>query len=741
MATISLLLYQFRVEIARSSFSQPMKNFLAFPTHFEDKIYDIRESITRNKKYVDETQVLAAIDDLSLKKLGRWPWPRVTWERVLRKLKDYGAKIVVFDVLFSEKERFLEKVDGLSPDERLARAIKEFQSTKDHYVVIPYSVLDANEHESLRFAETPDTLFDFMVNSNEAGPIGLLKKAVNKTTFPIEEVLSAKPPLSYIAAEEDADGIFRHYSLLANVDGLYFPSLSLQTYMLHTGDSPTLDVNISGDGKLKLKTGNLNLNFQGEAKVRWFGGDTNYPVIGISKILEPDSKEMEDEIKKILKDKVIFIGSTAFGAHDFRHTPIDPKLPGVFLHMNAFTMLEKGHFHVNRDKSLYISWLLLLAGTLIMILISFFNNAILDISWVLLFSLGTFLCDYFYFMPNGFEILIFFPLVTVIGTYSWDTLINFYVANKDKQFLKDAFGSYISPELIDMMYESGERPSLGGEEKVLTAYFTDIQSFSSFSEKLTPTQLVELLNEYLTVMTDILLEEGGTLDKYEGDAIIAFFGAPMNFPDHADRACRVAHRMQTALLELRKKWVAEGDKWPEIVKEMRMRIGINSGAMVTGNMGSKSRMNYTMMGDAVNLAARLEEAAKQYGIFTQVSQFTKENCKDEEAFVWRELDTVRVVGKSEPVTTYDLLGIKEGIDPDLVKLKELFEEGVALYKNSQWDEAIAKFKESLEYEWKRFPLLKGKKTNPSEVYVERCEMYKENPPPEDWGGVFTLTSK
>jgi adenylate cyclase len=256
---------------------------------------------------------------------------------------------------------------------------------------------------------------------------------------------------------------------------------------------------------------------------------------------------------------------------------------------------------------------------------------------------------------------------------------------------------------------------------------------------LSATRLVELLNEYLSAMTDILLEDGGTLDKYEGDAIIAFFGAPMPMEDHAVRSCRVALGMQERLADLREKWASEGDKWPPVVHEMRMRIGINTGEIVTGNMGSAVRMNYTMMGDSVNLAARLEEAAKQYGIFTQVSMFTKDWLEDK--FVMRELDTMRVVGKKEPVTTYDLLGEVGKTDLDLLDLQKIFQKALAKYKNKEWDEAIKGFEESLELEYKRFPDLKGKKTNPSLIYIERCNQFKENPPPEEWDGVFTLTSK
>lgn len=340
---------------------------------------------------------------------------------------------------------------------------------------------------------------------------------------------------------------------------------------------------------------------------------------------------------------------------------------------------------------------------------------------------------------NGIWTYMAVPYAEIITMFVITNLYKYMTEEKNKKFLKQAFSSYISPELIDEMYNSGEPPKLGGASGILSAYFTDIQGFSSFSEKLTAPELVELLNEYLTAMTDILLEEKGTLDKYEGDAIIAFFGAPMPLEDHASRACVVAIKMQETLVELRKKWISEGDKWPDIVKEMRMRIGINSGEIVTGNMGSRDRMNYTMMGDSVNLAARLEEAAKQYGIFTQVSMFTKDLTSD--GFEMRELDTIRVVGKKEPVTTYDLLGIKGQTSKLLMDLKNTFHGALDEYKNMNWDKAIEGFEKSLELEYQRFPELKGKKTNPSLVYLDRCKMFKENPPPEDWDRVFTLTSK
>ncbi|MFN8370463.1 MAG: adenylate/guanylate cyclase domain-containing protein, partial [Bacteriovoracaceae bacterium] len=599
-----------------------------------------------------------------------------------------------------------------------------------------YSLATTEEEYDMAFKDTPESLFNFIVDTKEAGGTGLVNRKVLSTTFPIKNLLDAEPALAYIGGDEDPDGIFRQYPLISNADSIYIPSLSLLSYQLLSDDKPVLEIAVDGNAVLKFKNGQIPLNNMGEAKVRWTGGVNKYPEVGLAKILE--AKDDDPAMIAQLKDNLVFIGSTAFGAHDLRHTPVDAKLPGIYFHMNMVQMLLEGKYFQTRDKSLIWSAIILLLGTILMIIISLFKHPIIDALFLVAYCVGFFIFDTYYLLPQGYQVTLFFSLLAVALTYSWNTILNFYLANKDKQFLKQAFSNYISPELIDEMYSSGTPPKLGGDSGIRTAYFTDIQGFSTFSEKLSATKLVELLNEYLTDMTDVLLHDKGTLDKYEGDAIIAFFGAPLPLEDHAARACKVALNMQGKLDLLRVKWTAEGDKWPKFVHDMRMRIGINSGDIVTGNMGSKNRMNYTMMGDSVNLAARLEEAAKQYGIFTHVTSFTKDLTGDQ--FDWRELDTIRVVGKSEPVTTFELLGEKGKTDKLLVELLTKFNQGIALYKAQKWDEAIKTFTATLELEYQRFPMLKHK-TNPSKIYIERCETFKNNPPPANWDGVYTLTEK
>ncbi len=706
----------------------------AYASYMEDRFYDMRMRSILDPKKKDPRIVLAAIDDLSLQSVGRWPWTRTRWAEFMRKMSVFGAKIVAFDVFFPEPEL---ACNANSPDDDFALSIEEFQAKQGKSVVIPYSLdLDASEGP-MTFEMLPDALYNFIMDSQAAGGFNLRQSKVSKEAWPIDKIINANPLLGHIQAVADVDGVFRHYQVVGNVEDIYFPSFGVSIFEAFTNEKTKLVIQSRDASKLIANNVEFPLYSNGTMKINWLGEKQNFPTVSIKDIFE--AKDDNQQMLFALKDNIVFVASTAYGAHDLRHTPVSAQTPGIYTHMNVVNQLLSGRAQQPQAASIKATWITMALCTALIILVQLFGNALIDAVAVILLTAGMYYVDKIYLLPHGYELGMFFCMLSVVACYSWTTFLNFYLASKDKAFLKNAFGTYISPELIDDMYKTGEPPKLGGDCGVRTALFTDIQGFSTFSEQLGATKLVELLNEYLTVMTDILLEEKGTLDKYEGDAIIAFFGAPMPLENHAYHACMVAHRMQTALGELRKKWTSEGDKWPLIVHEMRMRIGLNSGEIVTGNMGSAQRMNYTMMGDAVNLAARLEESAKQYSIFTQIADETVKLAGEE--FLFRELDTIRVVGKSVPVTTYDLLGLKKDAPEYLHELASKFKKGIEAYKAQKFDQAIALFTESLELEWQRYPELRGKKTNPSEIYLKRCEEFKKLPPPPEWDGVYTLTSK
>jgi class 3 adenylate cyclase len=472
-------------------------------------------------------------------------------------------------------------------------------------------------------------------------------------------------------------------------------------------------------------------------------------------------------------NKLVFTGALSLGmAEDTRLTPYESMF-GINVIVSAFNTIATDNAITlsDRDTDFIV---LLVTCTLLALIYGLFGIRADALAFLVTLVLS-FVIPFYVFSSSSYLLttvpIVFGNLLIFVATIIYKVLTE----EKDKTFLKSTFSSYLAPELIDEMYESKTFPKLGGELKHATPYFTDIQGFSSFSEILTAEQLVELLNEYLTVMTDILLGEKGTLDKYEGDAIIAFVGAPMVFPDHTLRAARAAIRMQNALLDLRKKWSQEKvdpqspsrntknlpeaqwaarEKWPKLVHNMKMRIGLNTGDIVVGNMGSAARMNYTMMGDSVNLAARLEEGAKQYGVYTLASEMTVEHEFDEQSadetptgkrvtlkdlLEVRFIDKIVVVGKTEPVAVYEIVALKGDLTEEERELFKSFNEGMGLYLNMEWDRAAEKFEESKQLE--RVP---DGKTTPSEVFSKRCAYFKDNPPVppgQSWNGVYTLTSK
>jgi adenylate cyclase len=282
---------------------------------------------------------------------------------------------------------------------------------------------------------------------------------------------------------------------------------------------------------------------------------------------------------------------------------------------------------------------------------------------------------------------------------------------------------YLSPDVVKEVIANPGQLKLGGERREITDFFSDVANFTTISESLTPEGIVALLNKYLTAMTDIILANGGTVDKYEGDAIIAFYGAPVPHPDHAYRCCNAAIEMQLALDKLREEWLKEG--YPEV----RVRMGVNTGPAIIGNMGSQQRMDYTMMGDTVNTASRFEGANKVYGTYIMFSENTYEQVKDK--FVVRKLDLIRVKGKTQPSMVYELVSRIGEISREKQMVLDMYNEALREYGNKNWNKGMELFKK----------IVKDSDDPVSKVYYDRCQRFKKNPPPDDWDGVYVLTSK
>ncbi len=429
--------------------------------------------------------------------------------------------------------------------------------------------------------------------------------------------------------------------------------------------------------------------------------------------------------------KVVLVGATATGIYDLRVTPFSEDTPGVEIHAQVIDgILKKDFFRLPEWEETYV-YAMLIGLAVVMAFLMPLMGAVRGALLTLVLLGAIIAVDYFYFfLDKGNWLPVVYQSIQVGSLFLLITVYRYATEEREKRFIKDTFGRYLAPSVVEHLTRNPEMLQLGGETAELTAFFSDIQGFSTISEKLnTAEELVELLNEYLSAMAGVIEEYEGTIDKYEGDAIIAFWGAPVHFSDHALKACYACLDQQRKLAELREKWAEEG-KWPEIVHDARVRMGLNTGPMVVGNMGSEGRMNYTVMGDTVNLAARLEGANKTYGTYIMIAEDTYEQVKGYVEV--RELDLLRVVGKEEPVRVYELLGRKGEMDDTKSKLLEVYNRGLGFYRQKNWEKAMETFREALEID---------PDDGPSRAYVERCRQYMENPPPPDWDGVYTLTEK
>jgi len=435
--------------------------------------------------------------------------------------------------------------------------------------------------------------------------------------------------------------------------------------------------------------------------------------------------------REAFEGKVVLVGATATGIYDLRVTPFSEDTPGVEIHAQVIDSILKKDFLQTPEWEKNYVFAVLIGLALVMAVLLPLMGAVRG-AFLTLALLGSILAvDYFYFfLGKGYWLPVIYQGVQVGSLFLLITVYRYATEEREKRFIKDTFGRYLAPSVVEHLTRNPQLLKLGGETLELTAFFSDVRGFSTISEKLnTAEDLVELLNEYLSAMAGVIEEYEGTIDKYEGDAIIAFWGAPVHFPDHALKACYACLDQQRKLVELREKWASDG-KWPEIVHDFRVRMGLNTGPMVVGNMGSVGRMNYTIMGDAVNLAARLEGANKAYGTYIMISEDTYELVKGYvEA---RELDLLRVVGKEEPVKVYELICRKGEMSDAKSGLLEVYEQALSYYKKRNWAKAMETFRKALQID---------PEDGPSRTYVERCRLYMESPPPPDWDGVYTLTEK
>ncbi|MEW6674977.1 MAG: adenylate/guanylate cyclase domain-containing protein [Nitrospirota bacterium] len=683
------------------------------------KLKDVRFR-TRGDVEPDKRVVIVAIDEKSINELGRWPWDRRVIAKLVESLKLYGARTIAFDIVFSE-------TSNIASDKVLSDSIKKSGNVVSGYffrgegppmaegVEPPAESLVLLEQSRIKVLRTKG-------NVNNIPVIGYPTVELN---IPI--IAEAASSAGFFNIIHDNDGILRSSNLLIIHNGYVYPSLALSALRNYLGREIILEIAPYGVDNLLIgnyripsdESGRLTLNYYGKG-----GTFKNIPATDvIHKRLKPDS----------LKDSLVFIGPTEVGLSDFRATPVDPVLPGVEAHATVASIVLQNRFLIRDGRVIALEIFFIIFFPLILTtLLSFIRRTIIALLFFLI-TIGFYLlANYISFKDYLLNTSVLFPLVSITISYLCSEAYRNLIEEKQSRFLKKAFTSYVSPDLVSEIIKSPDTLKLGGEKREITVLFSDIRGFTSVSESLTPESLVLLLNQYLGPMTNIVLKHRGTLDKYIGDAIMAIYNAPLKIEDHAVRACETAVEMVDKLKEINNTF-REKD-FPEI----DIGIGMNTGDAIIGNMGTDIRFDYTAIGDTVNLASRLEGLNKIYETHIIVSEFTIKHLKDMETrrhgnspihrFTdsrFRELDLIKVKGKDKPVTIYEL-----SITMDKALIKK-FEEALGLYRKQWFKDAQEIFAHlSAEY---------GDKT--SEIFAERCAEFMDNPPGADWDGVYIAKAK
>ena len=480
---------------------------------------------------------------------------------------------------------------------------------------------------------------------------------------------------------------------------------------------------------LRLGPTTVPITRDGDIVLDWHGAleQKTYPAYSIGAVLRSYTEMQKGERPlldpALFKDKVVFVGTTAAGTYDLRVTPLSPFTPGVLIQMTALDNLLRSQAIAQAPPWAFVlTTLVLCIGTAwAFVLVQRQALKFLLIAGLALAYYGLVIHA---FTDHDVWMELVFPEGALALAYAVSATVEYLTEGRQRRVLRAAFDKYMSAEVVDEIMRNPESIKLGGEKKELTVFFSDVAGFTTISEKLDPEDLVFLLNEYLSSMTDIIRRYRGNVNKYLGDGIMAIFGAPRSEPTHASLACFAALEYQAALARLREGWTARG--YPEMIA----RIGINSGPLVVGNMGSQARMEYTVMGDSVNLASRLEGANKFYATLILLGPRTYELAKpDIEA---REVDILRVKGKLEPVVVYELLARKGALPAEKQHVVALYQDGLAAYKQREFTVAKERFEAALALD---------PSDGPTKVYLHRVQEYLATPPPPDWDGVYVLKSK
>jgi adenylate cyclase len=661
----------------------------------------------RGKQRPDPRIVVCAVDGESVHQLGRWPWRRKRVAALIDRLKADGAKVIAMDVVFSDPSPRDADYDLSADDPVLAAAIE-----KANNVVLGYYF------RRERIDRNAETLEREVYNEVEGESPPVPSRPGVEANLP----LFAKAAINQgFFSYERESGVLRHYALAIRYGKGYYPPLALRATELFLGGQGLALASRSGVVEVKLADRRVLADEQGRLWVSYRGPAKTFPTIPAWKVLAGKAAP------GTFRDKLVFIGVTETGAGDVQSTPFGSEIPGVEVHANVADNLLTGRYI--RDTGLLVG-ISLLAMALLALAVALFvlrtarhrvgaaAAALLVLGWPLL--------SYAAFLTRGWHLQVVAPVLAGVLALVLSLRVRVAAEEERAQRIRQTFEHYVSGPVVEEMIRHPERVKLGGERREMTVLFSDIRGFTSISETLDPEALVRLLNEFFTPMTRLVLENGGTLDKYMGDALMAFFGAPLAQPDHAARACRAALAMRDELVRLNEGWHRDGKLPPHLT--LGIGIGLNSGEMSVGNVGSEVVFGYTVIGDNVNLGSRIEGLNKDYGTQILVSEFTARAAGKD--FLFCELDSVRVKGKQKPVGIHELLDAAPG-SLEQAGRAALFTRGLAAYRAQDFAGAEALFADLAD----RLGYAPGK------VFRERCHHYQEEPPPADWDGVEVRKTK
>lgn len=693
------------------------------------------------------------VDSQSIDEIGNFPWNRAFFSRVAETLiSKAGVKAVGFDFVLSDNG-VPESVDRT----KLVTGNREF--ARYLWKNPPVVLAAAYSASVFRDINGKKKYRDLPLVSRDLEPVEKLEPP-ELPSFNVGRSIPFNPP--NIGLIDTLDGGTRWIAVYAPSNVRTYYHMSVELARLYYGLGPdaikvsddALDL-VEPDGAVRVS---IPLRNKQLLEVNWFSpwiDNVNNPRLGFSTVYNyaellrsevPEEKATGEKFfaQSDWKDAVVLIGPVDPLLQDLGPAPFDEvPVPKVGLHGNLLKTIVSGKFirHPTEWQSnvLVFGLTIFVAGFAI---VGGSRSVFAKVMAVLLAACYAAL-GFYYFREMDLLLPMTAPLGAAFSTSFAALIWQVVEEQKQKGRIKGMFGTYVSPELVDSMVDSGKDPQLGGHDEEITAYFSDIQGFSTFSEKLGSGPLVELMNEYLTACTDIVQAEGGTLDKYIGDAVVAMFGAPIPMPDHAYRACVATQRVHRKLHELRDKWKGEGEKWPSIVHAMQSRIGLNTGVSMIGNMGSRTRFNYTMMGDNVNLAARMESGAKSWGAYTMCTEATKQACVKHggDHVIFRALGRIVVKGRTQPVPIYEIVGLKEHVTAQTLECVAIFEQGLERYYARDWAGALECFTKSRDLEFNVPGETPGVVSNPSLVYLDITRHYQASPPPESWDGVYVMKEK